>query len=248
MRGLKTLLRRTSPGKLVKAKKYTCYRAINGNGRPVGPKLKGVSRRIGETLWSKGELPTKTTWRGGAWKGEGGGLRRGKAVDSQITRMLRAGPKARKTAKQLKLTSLFFAALAHHRLEPIDAQRVVMDRKRGLATAVDVVCLHDDQLVLVELKTGYDGDRSAAAQSGRGTCRMKGPLRRAADSALHRHLAQLAATTELFKAEAGTARALRVKGIQRVTGALLYISDDGAELHELPFWWEKRGSAILDAL
>ena len=248
MRGLKALLRRTAPGKLVKTRKYCCYRAIGATNRPVGPKLKGVARRIGETLWSSGEPPSKATWRGGAWQGQGGGLRRGKAVDSQITRMVRAGPKARRLTRCLKLTSIFFAALEHHGLAPVDAQRVVVDCERGLGTAVDVVCTRGDELVLLELKTGYDGDRSAAATTSRGTCHMRGPLRRAKDSTLHRHMAQLAATVELFKAEGGTARALRVKGIKGVSGMLLYICDDGAELHELPYWWEKRGVAILDAL
>ena len=34
VRGLKSLIAKTSPGKLVKAKQYTCYRATTEAGRP----------------------------------------------------------------------------------------------------------------------------------------------------------------------------------------------------------------------
>lgn len=251
-RGIRALLRRTAPGKLVRSRRGTAYRRLGSSGRPVGARLRGVARLIGETLWSSGELPRgpagAAAARGPAWRGPGGGMRRGRAVDGQISKLVRAGPKARKLTRPLKLTSMFFAALDRHGLEPVDAQRVVVDAQRGLGTAIDVVCQRGDEIVLVELKCGYDGDRSAPAVSPRGSCRMRHPLQKAVDSALHRHLAQLAATKQMFDAEENTSKLLSEKGIERVVGALLYISDEGSELHELPKWWERRGDLILQAI
>ena len=77
---------------------------------------------------------------------------------------------------------------------------------------------------------------------------MGAPLGKAVDCALHRHLAQLAATVVLFKAETGTLRALAAKGVTRVSGVLLYVNDDATEVHELPDWWERRGAKILEAI
>ena len=150
------------------------------------------------------------------------------------------------------MTRVTFNALAYHNLEPIEAQRVVLDERRRLATAIDVVCVNkerSDELVLVELKTGFMGDRAMPARDARGEAiRMRAPLTTARDCALHRHLSQLAATRELFVRESATMKALHKKGITRVVALLLYVTPSASEVHRLPTWWSKRGERILDHL
>ena len=256
VRGLKSLIAKTSPGKLVKARKYTCYRATTEAGRPRGAKLRGVARLLEAHVFSSGELPQQTDggpsgYAGGKfWKGNG--LRRGSAVDAQVSKLAKASANARRGARKLKLTNHVFDALAYHKLEPIEAQRVVLDERRGLATAIDIVCKNKertDEIVIVELKTGYRGNRSAPVIGPRGAVlKMNAPLGTAHDCALHRHLSQLSATRELFVREAATMKALHVKGITRVVGMLLYVTPLASEVHALPAWWSKRGERLLDRL
>lgn len=256
VRGLKSLIVKTSPGKLVKTKQYTCYRATTEAGRPRGAKLRGVARLLEAHVFSSGELPQQTDggpsgYAGGKFWG-GNGFKRGAAVDAQVSRLSKASASARRGARKLQLTNHVFDALAYHKLEPIEAQRVVLDEQRGLATAVDIVCVNKeraDELVLVELKTGYRGDRSAPVRNIAGMAiKMKAPLTTARDSALHRHLAQLAATRALFLQEDATIKALKKKGVTRVVGVLLYITPTASEVHALEDWWCRRGTALLDRL
>ena len=148
----------------------------------------------------------------------------------------------------LKLTRLTFASLEFHGLVPISGQRVVVDDVLNLATAIDLVCLRDNTLVLVELKSGYAGDRGASAVINGKVATMHAPLKRANDSNLHRHLSQLTATVALFDAETDTLVRLRQAGVQHVEGVLLYVDDAGSELHTLPDWWRRRGDAVLSRL
>ena len=256
VRGLKSLITKTSPGKLVKARKYTCYRAITAAGRPRGAKLRGVARLLETHVFSSGELPQQTDggpsgYAGGKFWG-GNGFKRGAAVDAQVSKLAKASASARRGARKLQLTSHVFDALAYHKLEPIEAQRVVLDERRGLATAVDIVCKHKeraDALVLVELKTGYRGDRSAPVRNVTGVAiKMNAPLATARDCALHRHLAQLAATRALFVQEEATIKALKKKGVTSVVGVLLYITPAASEVHHLEDWWCRRGQPLLDRL
>ena len=255
-RGLKSLIQKTSPGKLVKAKLYTCYRATTATGRPRGAKLRGVARMLHKAVYSAGALPLQSDdgpsgYAGGKlWGGDG--HRRGAAVDAQVSRLSKGSARARVGARQLQLTRHTFEALAYHKLTPIEAQRVVLDERKGLATAIDIVCTskeHDDRLVLVELKTGYRGDRAEPVRDSFGkVLKMQAPLRQATDCALHRHLAQLAATHALFVKETGTVAALKRKGVTEVTGALLYVTPAASELHELSDWWRRRGTRLLERL
>ena len=207
-------------------------------------------------IFSSGDLPQQTDggpsgYAGGKFWG-GNGLKRGAAVDAQVSRLSKASASARRGARKLQLTNHVFDALAYHKLEPIEAQRVVLDERRGLATAVDIVCknkVHDDELVLVELKTGYRGDRSAPVRNVAGVpIKMQTPLATARDCALHRHLAQLAATRALFVQEEATIKALKKKGVTSVVGVLLYITPAASEVHALEDWWCRRGTALLDRL
>ena len=210
---------------------------------------------LDDHVYSGAELPTQTDggpsgYAGGFWGGDG--RRRGAAVDAQVSKLAKSTQSVRNSARKLQLTKITFDSLAYHRLEPIEAQRVVLDERRRLATAIDVVCYNRDrvdEIVLVELKTGFRGDRSLPARDGRGEAiKMRAPLTTARDCALHRHFSQLSATRELFVREASTMKALKDKGITRVTGALLYVTPSASELHTLPGWWIKRGPRILDHL
>ena len=244
-RGLRALLQRTAPSKLVRSRKGTGYRLKGPGGKGTGPRLRGVAKRLGETVWvGDGDVKTSSTGdrRGKVWRGVGGGLRRGSAVDAECSRLCRVSAAKRRSSKMLKLTRTVFAALEHHNLEPVDAQRCVADAKRRLGTACDIVAQRgEDELVFVELKTGYPGTTKKCALAGA----MKAPLQRARDTHLHRHFAQLAATLALFEAETGTQKALEAKGIARVSGALLYVDDTESTLFELPEWWRRRGDSLL---
>ena len=244
VRGVRALLAKTSPGKLSGSGKFKCFRARTASNRPTGPKLRGITKLLGKRLYSSAELPSTGEWRGGAWQGPGGGLRRGKAVDTQVSRLANVSAAARKKAKMLKLTRLFFKALTYHHLVPVGSQRVVIDSTKRIGTAIDVVCTRGEhELVLVELKCGFSGARAASA----GT-RLQVPLGKAKDSALHRHFAQLAATLRLFEREDDTLAQLAAKGIDTVSGVLLYVDNAASELFTLPAWWRKRGSKIVDRI
>ena len=160
VRGLKTLIVKTSPGRLVKSKRNAGYRATGKDGKVRGPRLRGVARMLDDHVYSGAELATQTDggpsgYAGGFWGGDG--RRRGAAVDAQVSRLAKSTQSVRNSSRQLQLTRVTFNALAYHNLEPIEAQRVVLDERRRLATAIDVVCYNRDridEIVLVELKTG----------------------------------------------------------------------------------------------
>jgi hypothetical protein len=244
VRGIRALLKRTAPGKLAKSGKFACFRARTDSNRPTGPKLRGITKLLTKRLYSSATLPSTGSWRGGAWAGANGGLRRGRAVDAQVSRLANASALMRKHSRMLKLTKLCFNALAYHNLVPVGSQRVVIDRQRGIGTAADVVCTRGNhELVLVELKTGFGGDRT----KGAGTC-MQSPIPKAKDTHVNRHFAQLAVTLHLFRQEADTQAKLLAKGIDKVSGCVLYVDADLSELFALPVWWERRAARIVDRI
>ena len=258
-RAVKALLKKTASGKLCKSNGFAAFRAINENGRAEGPRLRGVAASIHKKLWNPaGVLPAcakeADVRPGNTWRGKGGGQKRGKAVDSQIARLTSMSSEKRKSARMLRLTRMTFASLDMYGLKPVMAQRVVIDTKRGLGTACDMICSRGkDELVVVELKSGYAGSRTAPSTSWTGTdvrdvCKMLPPLHKANDCVLHRHLAQLTATWKLFCNEKTTQKLLSDKGVKTVSAALVYVCDSNSELHELPGWWQRRATKILDAL
>lgn len=251
-RGLKELVKSSAPGKFSRGR-IQGYRAVDAEGKADGPTLSGITKRLAERVHSKGEIVMQAggEWVPAAWRGADGGRRRGSAVDAQVSRLAAASKKARQSASKYKFTSLAFAALEQAGLEPLLGQRVVLSRPLGLATAADLVCYSKERnaLVVVELKCGYTGDRTRAAVHNRKTQKMASPCSTALDTTLHRHLAQLTVTRHMLAAEGSLRAALRTKfDIKEVEGALLYVCDQNMEVHALPDWWRRRGSALLAAL
>ena len=150
-----------------------------------------------------------------------------------------------------KLTKLTLSALAKRKLDPVAAQRSVLDEQRRIGTALDVLCYEksSNRLVIVELKCGYDHGRAAAAERGGRPCKMRSPCSKAFDCNLHRHLAQLAVTREMFVREQKTLKLIGKLGVDaHVDGLLLYVNDEGAEFFVLDDWWKKKAPKILKSL
>jgi hypothetical protein len=255
-RGIKAALKKSAPAALVGMGKFRGF-AIVRQGKKTNIKLRGLTKRIEKKLWSKGTLPLvakrSDTRPGGHWRGPKGGQKRGKRVDAQLTRIVNAGPAAMKKEQHLyRLTRMVLSGLSSQGLEPVLAQRAVISQSHRIATAPDIIAYNKqrNQLTLVELKCGYPQGRAAAARDGKGkACNMRGPLSKASDCNLHRHMTQLAITRELFSREGGTLDRLGELGLEReVAGVLLYACDEGVESHALTDWWKRRAAKALDAV
>ena len=244
-RGLKKFLKESSVVRLGKVGGFKAFKSESGRV------FSGITKKLNEKLYSKGYInyhcgasdrQTKPGWKGSSFK-------RGKAVDSQVSRLASAS-KARQKKAPLIYSRHAFSALEKAGLEPICGQRGVCDEVLGLATACDLVCWKDSskQLVVVELKTGFHADRCLPARHNGKPCRMSSPCQKAMDNTLNRHLAQLACTHSLLNSEAGLLKSLAKFGVEGIDGVLLYVDDSATELHPLAPYWSKRGKAILRIL
>ena len=252
-RGLKKALKDTAPCKLV-GSGITKHFEVKDAGTRRGLKLKGLTKRLQSHIFSDGELPSiakaSAAPAGGHWRGPDGGRRRGSAVDAQVSRLAGVSADKRYGSKMLNLTRMVFAALSTRGLEPIMGQRAVCSQLHRVGTAADIVC-HDAEknaVVVVELKCGHSGARTAAAVRGGKACNMKGPLGKAADSTLHRHLAQLAVTHHLLTREKDTIKKLSNMGIESVEGVLMYANDSGVDVYTLDNWWISKAPKILEKI
>ena len=242
-RGLKASLKKPNV-KLAGAGKFKGYVRVNADGT-TGRKLKGITKALARHIFSEGNLPWGVGSRLG-WRGQGGGRRRGSAVDAQLSRIVNAGSK---TQPKFRLTRMAVAALKKVGLEPVVAQRAVASGKLG--TAADLLCFHkkNDQLVVVEVKCGFTGVRHAPATKEGRRCKMRAPLSQVEDTALNRHLAQLVVTREMLSRDKAVAGKLKELGLDTELGAiLLYLDDETAQLFPLPDWWLRRGAKLLKAL
>lgn len=251
-RRLKTVLKATAPARLAGKGARRGFEVVR-QGQRTGQRLRGLTKALTKAIWSDGALPSCALYgevRRGGWKGRGGGRRRGAAVDAQVSRAVNSG-KIKPACGQYTLTKLTLAALAEHGLEPVACQRAVCSLRRRIGTAIDVLCYERSsaRLIVVELKCGHSGGKTAPAQRDGAACAMRVPLTKACDSTLHRHMAQLACTRELFAREAGTLKQLAAIGINPdVGGALLYVDDAATELYTLSDWWISKAGRILAAL
>ena len=255
-RGLKAILKKSSPAVLTGSGKFRGFTVVR-QGKKTNVKLKGITKRLEKKLWSGGTLPSiarhSDPKAGGHWNGKLGGRKRGTKVDAQLTRVINSGPAAMKKALHTyKLTKMVLSGLASKGLEPVMAQRAVISEKLRLATAADIVGYNKKKncLVFVELKCGFNHGRRAAAVNSKGKdCKMKAPLGGARDCNVSRHLAQLAATRELFVREKDTLAAIGELGVEPEPEAvLMYANDEGVEFYELTSWWAKRAPRILNAI
>lgn len=252
-RGVKALLKRTAPARLVGSGKLRSFRVLK-QGQPTGARLRGLTKRLAAKVWSDGTLPREAIESAvprGGWRGEGGGLRRGRAVDAQVSREVNSGRPKPKSG-QYALTKLVFAALEEHGLEPVMAQRAVCSTAIQVGTAADVLCYEacTGMMYVVELKCGCSGNKMAAAKGSNGKAlNMKKPMRSVPDCVLNRHMLQLACTRELLVRETDTMKRLMALGVDAmVGGCLLYVDDENTELHTLCDYWQKRAARVLAAL
>lgn len=249
-RGLKAALKQGAPCRLVGSGKRKRFEATASRTA-----LRGLTKRLQARVFSNGTFPLvaiESTVRpsGGHWRGKGGGRRRGRAVDAQVTRLAAMSEARRGASKMLVLTRMLFAALAEEGLEPVMGQRAVCSTRHRVGTAADIVCYSAETkaLVVVELKCGHTGSKVAAAVRDGKPCTMATPLRRVSDCYLHRHMAQLAVTHHLLMREARTLQKLKRAGVQTVDAVLMYASDDGVDVYRLDDWWTRKAEALLDRL
>jgi len=252
-RGLVKSLKDSAPCKLV-GSGITKHFEIRQSGTTRGIRLKGLTKRLQAHIFSDGELPliakASAAPAGGHWRGPDGGRRRGSAVDAQVSRLAGVSSEKRYASKMLNLTRLVFSALSVRGLEPVMGQRAVCSQLHRVGTAADVVCydVNTNEVVVVELKCGHSGARTSAAVKSGKACHMKGPLSRAPDSTLHRHLAQLAVTHHLLTRETTTMRSLANMGVDGVIGILLYANDASVDVYDLDQWWIGKACKILHAI
>lgn len=256
-RGLKSVLKKSAPAKLVTSGKFKAFQLLHQGTKVGGAKLKGLTKRLSSKLWSKGVLPTiakrADARPGGHWGGKRGGIKRGTRVDAQLTRLINAGPAELKKAHHVySLTKMAISGLASRGLEPVFAQRCVASQKHRIGTAADIVCYETktNRLVLVEVKCGHDHGLAAPAVSRKGkACTMAAPLEAVPDCVVNRHSLQLALTRELFVQEKSTLAQMGDVGLdQDVGGLLMYVRDRGVEFFELSDWWKARAPGVLNAL
>ena len=171
-------------------------------------------------------------------------------MDAQVSRLAGVSAEKRFNSKMLNLTRNVFAALHSRGLEPVMGQRAVCSERHRIGTAADVVC-HDaanNSLVMVELKCGHSGARTAAAIQKGKSCNMKKALAKAPDNVVNRHLAQLAVTHHLLTREKKTISKLGAMGVDSVDGLLMYANDSGVDAYPLQEWWTAKASGILDGM
>ena len=251
MTKLRNVLEATAPCVLVKNGKFKSFRTRSKDGL-IGRVLSGLTTRLSERVFSQGDLPESTTrcrvWRGGRWGGKSGGRRRGSAVDAQLTKIANTGRLP--SNPPLKLTSMLLKAFERKKYALISGQRGVASVAHGIGTALDLVCLDErnDELVLIELKCGFDGNRmDAVTRSGR-VLKLKPPLDAACDCAYHRHIVQLAVAANMFCSEDETIRSLKGMGVKGVRSELVYASDLDVEFVQLQEWWKKRSGRVLSVI
>lgn len=242
-----SVLRDAAPATFCKAGKYSCFRLCASNTA-----LRGLTKVLEASVFSEGPLPwAASSQTHGDWAGRGAGRRRGTAIDRQLSVLVNTGRQQGKTTHFL--TTVALRALRKVGLRPVVAQRPVACAAARIGTAVDVVALDEhDQLVLLEMKCGFATNRTTPAGGAGRRLHMRRPVSGAADTALNRHLCQLAATCAMMASESQTLHTLAACGVNVRTPAdvravLMYVNDDIADLIELPDWWRQRGHKLLHA-
>lgn len=261
IRATRKVLKTFSRVKLRGRGRFRSFCAYDAAQKKVGRKYAGLTKRLDARIFSKAKLPIsrgkhvrKTARERRRYAGARAGRLRGIDVDRELTKL--ANGKVGKMAAPRnyhRLTRLAVAALHRDGLRMASAQHPVVHAARGVASAADLLCLRecdDDptqlELVIVEVKTGYDDKRMDVCRKNGGAIHMKAPLHRVGDSWCHRHLAQLAATWRMFVQDEALMAALRdTARVRDVSGMLLYLTERDVEAIALPEWWAHVSSDLL---
>ena len=151
-------------------------------------------------------------------RGKAGGMARGRLVDNEVQRWMEKG--LAPSPSLHPFSRGFIALVTRLRLTPVATQVVCRDESCNIATLVDAVFLNaQGRIVVVELKTGFDGYNDSS------NGRMREDFKHLSNSPHNQHKVQLAFTQVMFEKtfpEFGVTDALLI----RMTG-------DGAHVRSL---------------
>ena len=255
MRGLKQFLRSTQRGRLTGGGRGRCFRRIEEGSGPrarLGAPLSGLTKLIEQKLFSAGQLPYSAThgYDPGRWVGTSGRAR-GSAVDAQLTRVVNRGAPA--SSATFKLSQYVLAFLRQQKMAPVLCQRVVLNARLRVATAIDMLCYEaaTGSLWVVELKSGFAGDRNAPAVGPRGACMLRGPLSRVSDCLHTRHALQAVLSRQLLVEEPELMDRLSTRFSitpEDVKVGVLYVNGHSVDLVEPDKWWLRAANKSLTSL
>lgn len=185
------------------------------------------------------------------------GFRRGADIDKELTKFANARVGSVRSTRSLhRLTRLAIAAIHGYGLRVVGAQHGVYHPNRRVASAVDLICVRESEqgdssfeIVLIEIKTGYDDHRMNSQGTRTTKQTMKAPLRTVEDSWCHRHMAQIASTWRMFVNDSELMNSLNVHAnVTEASGMILYLTENDIEMIPLPEWWARVSDRLLDAL
>jgi hypothetical protein len=230
----------------------------------VGNKLSGLTKRLESKIFSSAKLKytqgrqvRRNAREKRRWKGKMAGIRRGADIDKELTKVANARiGSIRSTRSFHRLTRLAIAAIHAYGLRLVSAQHGVRHPTRRVASAVDLLCVRESEegdssleLVLVEIKTGYDDHRMESQGTKRTKQKMKHPLHTVEDSWCHRHMAQISCTWRMFVNDSQLMESLREHAnVSEASGMILYLTEKDIEMIPLPEWWAQISDKLLDAL
>ena len=265
VRRTRAVLSSTARARLVGRGRSRCFRQYDSLTKTVGSlRYSGLTKRLERMVFSKARLPiakgkhvVRTARERRRWRGALAGFRRGADIDRELARVANGRVGKLAAPKGLhRMTRLTIAALYADGLRLVCAQHPVVHEPTRMATAVDLLCIrqcNDDpssrELVLVEVKTGYDNHRMRSSYRKGAELKMRGALSTVPENWCNRHLAQLASTWRMFVAHEATIVRLKQEAAIRDIGAmLLYVTERDIEAHALPDWWATRSAPLVDAL
>jgi hypothetical protein len=157
-------------------------------------------------------------------RGKGAGMARGRQVDTEIQHWMargfaKQGDKGRAPPLH-PFSRAFIALVTRLRLTPVATQVVCRDESCNIATLVDAVFLNaQGRIVVVELKTGFEGYNDAS------NGRMRGEFRHLTNAPANQHKVQLAFTQIMFERT--------FPEFKQVDALLIRITSGGAHVRSL---------------
>lgn len=242
---VRCVLRSHAQVKLSGRGKYRAFCEYDPLQRMFGKiKYAGLTKCLQRKLYPKKQLPI------GKACARLAGFRRGIFIDKQLSKIANSQTRKVKRPNTLhRISKLVLAALATDGIELVCAQTPVSLPSHKVASAVDFIGIRrcdDDpsayELILIELKTGYDQDRTAASTNNH----MQHPFTLIEDTWCNRHLAQLACTWRMFVKNTPMINELYGQcAIRDISGMLLYATERDIEAVPLPKYWAHIATPIL---